>query len=65
MKGVADKAKLKWQAEILAGGGTDTAGLQRMTPGGSIAGAISIPTRHIHQVIEMSDKRDIAAAGNN
>ena len=62
MKGVAEKAKVKWQPEILAGGGTDTAGLQRMTPGGSIAGAISIPTRHIHQVIEMSDKRDIAAA---
>ncbi|NNM29759.1 MAG: M42 family peptidase, partial [Akkermansiaceae bacterium] len=41
-------------------GGTDTAGLQRMTPGGSIAGAVSIPTRHIHQVIEMSHKQDIA-----
>ena len=30
-----------------------------MSPGGSIAGAISIPTRHIHQVIEMADKDDI------
>jgi putative aminopeptidase FrvX len=62
MKKVADEKKLKWQPEILAGGGTDTAGLQRMTPGGSIAGAISIPTRHIHQVIEMSHKKDIALA---
>ena len=62
MKSVADEAKIKWQPEILAGGGTDTAGLQRMTPGGSIAGAISIPTRHIHQVIEMSHKQDIALA---
>jgi endoglucanase len=62
MKETAAKAKIKWQPEILAGGGTDTAGLQRMTPGGSIAGAISVPTRHIHQVIEMSHKDDIEAS---
>lgn len=61
MKKTAEAKKIKWQPEILAGGGTDTAGLQRMTPGGSIAGAISIPTRHIHQSIEMSDKKDIEA----
>jgi endoglucanase len=60
MKATATSRKIKWQTEILARGGTDTAGLQRMTPGGSIAGAISIPTRHIHQVIEMSHKQDIA-----
>ena len=30
-----------------------------MTPGGSIAGAFSIPTRHIHQVIEMVHKKDV------
>jgi len=62
MKETAAKAKIKWQPEILAGGGTDTAGLQRMTPGGSIAGAISVPTRHIHQVIEMAHKDDIEAS---
>ena len=33
-----------------------------MTEGGSIAGAISIPTRHLHQVIEMAHKEDIAAS---
>jgi endoglucanase len=27
---------------------------------GAIAGAISIPTRHLHQVIEMAHKKDIA-----
>jgi len=59
MKEVATKNKIKHQLEILTGGGTDTAGIQRFTPGGSIAGAISIPTRHIHQVIEMADKDDI------
>jgi endoglucanase len=30
-----------------------------MVEGGSIAGAISIPTRHLHQVIEMANKDDI------
>lgn len=59
MKKTADKHKIKWQPEILTAGGTDTAGIQRMTQGGSIAGAISIPTRHLHQVIEMANKDDI------
>jgi endoglucanase len=59
MKEVADRNKIKWQPEILTAGGTDTAGIQRMTAGGSIAGAVSIPTRHLHQVIEMAHKEDI------
>jgi putative aminopeptidase FrvX len=59
MKKTADNRKIKWQPEILTAGGTDTAGIQRMTEGGSIAGAISIPTRHLHQVIEMANKDDI------
>lgn len=59
MKKTADKHNIKWQPEILTAGGTDTAGIQRMTEGGSIAGAISIPTRHLHQVIEMANKDDI------
>ena len=64
MKEVADKNKIKWQPEILPAGGTDTAGIQRMTAGGAIAGAISIPTRHLHQVIEMADKHDIKESIN-
>jgi endoglucanase len=59
MKGIADKYTIAWQAEILTGGGTDTSGMQRMTAGGAIAGAVSIPTRHIHQVIEMVNKQDV------
>ena len=59
MKQTAKKKKIKWQAEVLTAGGTDTAGIQRMVPGGSIAGAISIPTRYIHQVIETAHKKDI------
>ena len=59
MKGVADKNKIKWQPEILPAGGTDTAAVQRYGKGGSIAGAVSIPTRHIHQSIETAHKGDI------
>lgn len=59
MKQTANKHEIKWQPEILTAGGTDTAGIQRMTEGGSIAGAVSIPTRHLHQVIEMAHKDDI------
>jgi endoglucanase len=61
MKAVAKRHKIKWQPEILAAGGTDTASLQRMTAGGSIAGAVSIPTRHIHQTIESCHKEDLTA----
>ena len=62
MKKTADKHKIKWQPESLAAGGTDTAGLQRMVPGGSIAGAVSVPTRHIHQTIETVHKKDLQAS---
>ena len=62
MKQLAKDKKVKTQLEILPAGGTDTAGVQRMNPGGSIAGAISIPTRHIHQVIEMINKKDVKEA---
>lgn len=64
MKKVADKNKIKWQPEILSGGGTDTAGLQRMVPGGSIAGAVSVPTRHVHQTVETVHKKDLQSAIN-
>ena len=54
-----NKKKIKWQPEILPRGGTDTAGIQRYGKSGAIAGAISIPTRHIHQVIEMVNRNDV------
>lgn len=59
MKQTADKYKIKWQSEVLTAGGTDTAGIQRMVAGGAITGAVSIPTRHLHQVIETAHKKDI------
>lgn len=61
MKETADKHQIAWQPEILSGGGTDTGSLQRMVPGGSIAGAISVPTRHLHQTIETANVHDIQA----
>lgn len=62
LKQLANDNKIAWQPEILTGGGTDTAAIQKINPGGSIAGAISIPTRHIHQVIEMVHSKDVQGA---
>lgn len=59
LKKMADENEIPWQAELLPAGGTDTASLQRNGKSGSISGAISIPTRHLHQVIEMAHQDDI------
>lgn len=59
MKKTADKYNITWQPELLPAGGTDTSAIQKMTAGGAITGCVSIPTRHIHQVIETANKRDI------
>jgi endoglucanase len=59
LKETARRNNILWQPEILPAGGTDTMGIQRFGKHGSIAGAISIPTRHIHSVIEMAHKGDI------
>ena len=62
MKRMANENEIPWQPEILQAGGTDTAMLQKMVAGGAIAGAVSIPTRHLHQVIESSHKKDVEQA---
>ena len=62
LKEIAEAASIPWQTEILPKGGTDTAGIQRYGKNGAIAGAISIPLRHIHQTIEMAHKSDISAS---
>lgn len=59
LKKTATENNIPWQPEILPAGGTDTAGVQRSGKKGAIAGAISIPLRHIHQTIEMAHKGDI------
>jgi len=59
MKDIANEQSIKHQLEVLTMGGTDTAALQRNSNGGSIAGAISIPCRYLHQVIEMVHTEDV------
>ncbi len=61
MRDLADKNQVSYQMEVLPAGGTDAAALQRHSKGGSITGGISIPTRYLHQVIEMAHKKDIRA----
>jgi endoglucanase len=59
MKACAEDAGIPWQPEILTGGGTDTAAIQRSGLTGAIVGCVSVPTRHIHSVVEMCHKDDI------
>jgi endoglucanase len=60
IKKTANTNNIPWQPEILTAGGTDTASMQKMGKSGAISGALSIPTRHLHQVIEMAHQGDIA-----
>ncbi len=60
LRALAIAKEIDWQTEILPAGGTDTAGIQRFGKDGSIAGAISVPLRHLHQVIEMAHTHDVA-----
>ena len=59
MKKIAKDNNIPYQLEVLPRGGTDTAGLQRHSAGGSLAGGISMPCRYLHQVIEMASKTDL------
>jgi endoglucanase len=59
LKSTAAENSITWQPEILTAGGTDTAMMQKTGKNGAISGAVSIPTRHIHQVIEMAHKEDV------
>ncbi len=58
MRDVAQADKIKYQFEILTGGGTDTSSMQQ-TGAGAIAGCISIPTRYIHSPVELIDLSDV------
>lgn len=62
MKSMAIKHAIPYQLEILPAGGTDTGAIQRQGAKGSIAGAISIPLRHVHQSIEMANMADITSS---
>ena len=57
---VAKESGIKVQKEILTGGGTDTSSMQ-LVGAGSVAGAISIPTRYVHSGVETCDLNDVEA----
>lgn len=61
LRKTADKHGITWQTEIMALGGTDTEGVQRAGKHSSIAGALSIPVRYIHQTTETAHPDDIDA----
>lgn len=61
LKKTAETNHIPWQNEILPAGGTDTAGIQKYGQNGSIAGALSIPLRNMHQVIETVHEQDVDA----
>lgn len=58
MRERAEKHDIPYQLEVLTAGGTDTAAIQRSGEG-AITGCVSIPTRHIHSVVEMCHLADI------
>ena len=57
---IAKAEKIPYQHEVLTFGGTDTASMQ-LTGCGSVAGAISIPTRYVHSSVETCDMKDVEA----
>ena len=57
---IAKREKIAVQREILTAGGTDTCSMQ-LTAGGSMAGALSIPTRNVHTSVEVCDMGDVEA----
>jgi len=62
MTALCEEGSIPYQLELLAAGGTDAGAMQKFCPGGSIAGAVSIPVRNVHQSIEMAHKTDIQAS---
>ncbi len=57
---VAEDNKIKYQYEILEGGGTDTGSMQT-TGAGSFAGALSVPVRYVHSPVETLSLNDVNA----
>lgn len=61
LKKVATQKNIAWQHDLKAVGGTDTSALQRMGKDGAIAGALTIPIRYAHQVVEVVHQNDVVA----
>jgi endoglucanase len=57
---LAEERRIPHQLEVMPRGGTDTRELQ-LAGDGAIAGAVSIPTRYVHQVVEACHPGDLDA----
>ncbi len=57
---LAKEKGIPFQREILTYGGTDTSSMQ-LSGRGSLAGALSVPTRYIHSGVELCDLADAEA----
>ena len=57
---IAKEKNIPYQREILTFGGTDTSSMQ-LSGTGSLAGALSVPTRYIHSGVEVCDLSDAEA----
>jgi len=60
LRRVADQNSIKYQLDMLAGGGTDAAAIQKVHAGVPVV-TLSLPTRYIHTVNEMANVADIEA----
>jgi len=58
LRKIAEENKIKYQTDILLGGGTDAGAIQR-SKSGVPACTLSVPTRYVHSVVEMCHKEDI------
>ena len=61
LKKIAEENKIKYQNDILLGGGTDAGAIQRSKSGVPVC-TVSIPTRYVHSVVEMCHKEDIESS---
>ncbi len=61
LKKLAEKRKITYQMEILPRGGTDAGALQRAQAGAAVV-TLSLPSRYVHSVVEMSHRDDLKAA---
>ena len=60
---LAKENKIPYQKEVLLYGGTDTSSMQ-LAGSGSLAGALSVPTRYIHSAVETCDLGDAEACAS-
>lgn len=58
LRGIAIKANIPWQDDIMVGGGTDGEEYQK-TPGGCLTSGISVPMRDIHTSLETVSETDV------